>query len=96
MEDKNTCPLCDRPFGQAVEMHHLIPKSRGGKEMVALHPICHRQIHALFNEKELAKSFATIDTLRGHDEIKSFVNWLQGKPADFYRRTARKSGRKRR
>jgi len=77
-------------------MHHLIPKSRGGRETVGLHPICHRKIHALFNEKELARSFATIEALRQQEEIKRFVAWLKGKPADFYRRTetsGRKKGR---
>ncbi|NVJ69893.1 MAG: HNH endonuclease [Alphaproteobacteria bacterium] len=96
MEQKNTCSLCDRPLGQAVEMHHLIPKSQGGREVIALHPICHRKIHALFNEKELARRFSTIEALRQTEEIKRFIAWLEGKPADFYRRTEPKGGKRRR
>ncbi|MFC4348972.1 HNH endonuclease [Kordiimonas lipolytica] len=96
MEEKNTCPLCDRPLGQAVEMHHLIPKSQGGRETIPLHPICHRKIHALFNEKELAKRFSTIEALRQSEEISLFIEWLKGKPADFYRKTKPKGGKRRR
>lgn len=74
-------------------MHHLIPKSQGGKETIPLHPICHRKIHALFNEKELARRFQTIEALRANEDIQSFVTWIKGKPPDFYRRTAPKGGR---
>ncbi|WP_417455811.1 HNH endonuclease [Kordiimonas sp.] len=93
MEKKITCVLCGREIGKAVEMHHLIPKSEGGRVTVPLHPICHRKVHALFNEKELAKHYATIEALRSVEEIRRFVAWLRGKPPDFYRRTEPKGGR---
>ncbi|TNE62234.1 MAG: HNH endonuclease [Alphaproteobacteria bacterium] len=96
MTDKNTCALCDRRLGERIEMHHLIPKSEGGRDVVALHPICHRKIHALFNEKELARRYATIGALRETEEIRHFVAWLRGKPPDFHRRTEPTGGRKRR
>ena len=95
MEKKITCALCGREFGKNVEMHHLIPKSQGGRETIPLHPICHRKIHALFNEKQLAKHFASITALRKNEDIKRFVAWLRGKPPDFHRRTAPKGGRRR-
>ncbi len=96
MEKKDTCPLCDRPFGKDVQMHHLIPKSQGGKETIPLHPICHRKLHALFNEKELARNYATVEALRDQIEIKRFTAWLRGKPPDFYRKTAPQGGKRRR
>ena len=49
------CPICDRPIPDSQkDAHHLIPKSKGGKTTEYLHRICHRQIHALFTETELA------------------------------------------
>jgi hypothetical protein len=42
------CWLCRRPLGRWVERHHPVPRSRGGRETVPLHPICHRAIHANF------------------------------------------------
>ncbi len=82
------CALCERPLGQKVEMHHLIPKSMGGRAVVPLHPICHRMIHKTFRERELARSFASINALRSHPDIGQFLRWVANKPADFYRRTA--------
>lgn len=57
-----SCQLC----GRAVEVltaHHLYPKSQGrrtGRKIAELPTVrvcraCHRQIHALFSNKELAR-----------------------------------------
>ncbi len=83
------CALCRRDLGNKIEMHHLVPKSKGGKETVPLHPICHRKIHATFKETTLARNFATIDCLRNDKEIMRFIKWLDGKPPDFFKRTGR-------
>ncbi len=87
------CPLCDRniPKTQA-DAHHLIPKSHRGTETVLLHRICHRQIHALFTETELARQFNTVDKLKSHEEVSRFVQWVKQKPDDFFERS-RKSHR---
>lgn len=77
------CPLCNRPFGRTKGSHHLIPKSRKGKETVAIHVLCHRQIHALFTEKELERSYNTIEKLRAHPEIQKFITWVSNKDPDF-------------
>lgn len=79
------CPLCDRPLGERREKHHLVPRLKGGRETVTLHPICHRKIHSLFSESVLARQYATISALKAHPDIESFVQWLDGKPADFYK-----------
>ncbi len=94
-QQKNTlaCPLCGRliPVGQR-DAHHLLPKSRGGVETVALHRICHRQIHALLSEVELERDYQTMAALLAHPEIQRFVQWVRSKPDNFYQRT-RKSQR---
>jgi hypothetical protein len=81
------CPLCDRPLGQRRERHHLVPRLKGGRETVLLHPICHRKIHSLFREAQLARSYASIAALRADPEIGRFIAWLRGKPADFHAST---------
>jgi hypothetical protein len=79
-----TCPLCGRPLGAKIEAHHLTPKSRGGRETVALHPICHRKIHTSFSEAELERLCPTVEALRAHQEIAHFVRWVARKEPDFY------------
>ena len=49
-----------------------------------MHRICHRQIHALFTEAELAKRYCTAAALLGHPEVQTFVEWVKTKPNDFY------------
>lgn len=87
------CPICDRPIPTSQrDAHHLIPKSKGGKTTEFLHRICHRQIHALFTETELANQFNHAQALQEHPEMQRFIRWVKTKPNTFYERT-RKSAR---
>lgn len=93
IDDDPVCPLCGRPIPPAQrDAHHLVPKSRGGRATEFLHRICHRQIHALFTETELARDYATVEALLAHPEIARFVAWVRNKPPAFIERT-RKSQR---
>lgn len=87
------CPLCERtiPLLQR-DAHHLVPKSHKGTQTVVLHRICHRQIHALFTETELAREFNHIEALKRHEEMTRFINWVKDKPDNFFERS-RKSQR---
>lgn len=78
------CALCDRSIPPALrDAHHLIPKSRGGVVTVLMHRACHKQIHALFTETELARHYPTAQALRTHPELAKFIRWVQDKPSDF-------------
>ncbi len=82
------CWLCGRELGRVMEWHHPVPKSRGGRVVVPLHPICHRTLHATFANAELARTGADADRLRSDPVIAKFVQWVAGKPPDFHARTA--------
>lgn len=85
------CPLCGRPLTEGTyNDHHLVPKSKKGKQTVRLHRLCHATIHATFTEKELAQRFNTIEALREHQAIAKFITWVAGKPAEFHVRTRRR------
>lgn len=91
--EPEVCPLCGREIPPAVrDLHHLVPKLKGGKVTQSLHRICHRQIHALFTESELAQHYSTIEALLAHPDMQTFVKWVKTKPNDFMDRT-RKSKR---
>lgn len=85
-----TCWLCERELGDRVEWHHPVPKSRGGRAVVPLHPICHRMIHATLTNAELARSHQQPEALRAHPAIARFVAWVADKPPDFHAPTRRK------
>lgn len=89
-ENGLACWLCDRPLGRRVEWHHPVPRSRGGRDTVPLHPICHRAIHAHFTNAQLARMPASASVLLETEGIRRFVAWVSGKPADFHAPTARR------
>ena len=65
-------------------MHHVLPRSEGGRETVPLHPICHRTIHASASNAELARLYPTLEALREREDIRRFVTWIADKPPDFH------------
>lgn len=81
------CPLCDRPIPPDVpqSVHHLIPKLKGGKggEVVLMHHICHREVHATLSEAELARQFNTPEALRAHPRLAKFAAWIARRPPGF-------------
>jgi hypothetical protein len=89
-QETMTCWLCGRPLGRKVEWHHPVPKSRGGRDTVPLHPICHRTIHATMTNAELARLPPEGEVLRKVEDIARFVRWVAGKPPDFHAPTKRK------
>ena len=89
-DDPLTCWLCERSLGRKVEWHHAVPKSRGGRETVPVHPICHRTLHATFANAELARRGHDPLVLRQEPAIATFVRWIADKPPDFHARTAKR------
>lgn len=82
------CPLCKRELvdGPSVNEHHMIPRSRRGRETVRMHRICHNKIHSVFSEKELARYYHTAERLLENEEIRRFVEWVQKKDPAYYDR----------
>lgn len=89
MADAVACWLCGRDLGVRVEWHHPVPKSRGGRRTVAVHPICHRTLHAHLTNAELARVGEDLAALHRHPALARFLGWIADKPADFHVPTAR-------
>ena len=90
--DTPTCPICSRTLGKInTSKHHLIPKSRGGKdsELIEIHNICHQKIHSVFTLKELRDHYNSVEELISHEEISKFIKWVSKKAPEFYQRNAR-------
>ena len=83
------CELCGRE--NVLTFHHLIPvclhknkwfkKNFSREEMARGINVfkydCHREIHNVFSEKELGRSFYTLDKLLRHPKIKKYVKYIQ-------------------
>lgn len=83
------CELCGREIVDGYESnHHLIPKANGGSHepTAVLHSVCHKQIHALFTNKELCV-YNTISKLKDHRDVRRFIKWVGKKPINFDSKT---------
>jgi len=80
--DLTTCDLCKREAIKLTE-HHLIPREMGGKnsQTVLLCTTCHKQIHALFTNKELAFYLNTIERLKEDEKVMKYLNWVERQPS---------------
>lgn len=81
------CALCGRDIPPEVpqSQHHLIPRLKGGKggETILIHHICHKEIHAVLSEAELARVYNTPQSLRGHPRLAKFFAWVAKRPPEF-------------
>ena len=82
--ENETCWICARALGPRVEWHHPVPRSRGGRETVPVHPICHATMHRAFTNTELAAVGRDVDALRRNERIARFLLWIAGKPPQFH------------
>ncbi|UOR08700.1 HNH endonuclease [Qipengyuania flava] len=79
-----SCWPCERPLGRRVQQHHPVPKAKKGREIVPVHPICHRAIHANFTNAQLARIGADRGVLLADGALARFVEWVADKPPDFH------------
>ena len=83
------CSICARPLlkGPSIDKHHFLPKSEGGGPEHALwvHRICHKQVHALFTAKELARDpeLQRPSALAAHPDFEGFIAWIRKQPPEF-------------
>jgi hypothetical protein len=83
-EGGDRCWLCARALGSRVEYHHTVPKSRGGRERVPVHAICHRTLHKTFSNAELRLFGSSVATIRADPRIGRFLAWISTKEPDFH------------
>ncbi|MHA0328612.1 hypothetical protein [Sphingomonas melonis] len=77
------CWLCGRPTGNTIVWHHPVPKSRGGRDVVPMHPICQQTLTANFTNSELQRHGMNVAGLLDHPNVRKFVDWVAKKDPDF-------------
>lgn len=70
------CPLCQRPNYHPTD-HHLVPKSLGGKETKTVCRDCHKAVHSLFTNKQLASVYNTAKELFAHEGFRKMIAFLR-------------------
>ena len=88
--DTATCELCRRQVPRRlITQHHVKPKSEGGKHAhkTPLCKPCHKQVHATFSNKELARLYADLEALRNAEPLQPFLKWIARQKPDRNFRT---------
>src|SRR5215218_281736 len=90
-----TCQLCERDVPrEMITLHHLKPKEKGGKaeDRTPLCRPCHKQLHAVYSNADLAKSYADLPSLRSATELQGFLKWIKKQQPHRTFRTAMSEG----
>jgi hypothetical protein len=84
------CWLCGRPAGKTIVWHHPVPKSRGGRDVVPMHPVCQQTLIANFTNSELQRFGTDVEALLANPNVRKFVGWVANKDPNFTATTAKK------
>lgn len=85
LTNKYICELCNREVSKVTE-HHLTPRECGGKDMdtAMLCIPCHKQIHALYTNTELAIRLNSIPRLRDDEKISKYLRFIEKQHGDSF------------
>ncbi|MER3434260.1 MAG: hypothetical protein C4288_12735 [Leptolyngbya sp. ERB_1_1] len=81
------CQLCDHTVPALTE-HHLIPRQQTKRkkldpgETIDICPACHRQIHVLFDNRQLTQELNTVEQLKSHPAMAKFLAWVRKQNPD--------------
>ncbi|MDZ8185754.1 MAG: HNH endonuclease [Nostoc sp. ChiSLP02] len=76
------CELCRREM-ESLTVHHLVPRQNTKRKKQDPGPTvnicspCHRQIHALFDNKLLARELNTLEKLTNEPQMQKFLAWVR-------------------
>ena len=90
------CDLCGRAVpARLITQHHLTPKQKGGTHLdkVPMCKPCHKQVHATFNNAQLARELADLSRLRAAPQLQPFLKWIRKQRPDRNFRTAMSNDR---
>ena len=94
-----TFSLCERQVPPSlITLHHLVPKERGGKaeHRTPMCKPCHKQLHAIFTNRELEQRYASLEALWSAEPLQAFLRWIRKQQAGRTFRTVMAAGRSKR
>ncbi|GGG36145.1 hypothetical protein GCM10011378_10560 [Hymenobacter glacieicola] len=70
--------MCQREV-QHTSRHHLVPREEGGRHgpTVELCQPCHSTVHLLLTNRDLARRYNTVESLRSAEELQKYLYWVR-------------------
>ncbi len=85
------CAFCHRLV--PTRGHHVVPRCKGGREIVPTCQSCEDFIHKTWTHNQLRDDFNTVDRIRAHERFQKFLKWLLKQPAETSFRSRRNRSR---
>ncbi len=89
------CSFCQRKVPTCG--HHVVPRCKGGIEIVPTCHSCEDFIHKTWSHNQLRDTFNTVELILGDERFKKFLRWLHKQRETIVfrsdRNRARKAGR---
>ncbi|WP_188556760.1 HNH endonuclease [Hymenobacter glacieicola] len=78
LANETRCGLCQREV-QHTSRHHLVPREEGGRHgpTVELCQPCHSTVHLLLTNRDLARRYNTVESLRSAEELQKYLYWVR-------------------
>jgi hypothetical protein len=74
----DTCIFCRLPA--PTREHHIIPRSKGGKETVPACETCENFIHKTWTHNELRDIYNTVEAILEDEKFQKFLKWRRKQP----------------
>lgn len=75
----NICVFCQ--MKTSVRQHHLIPRSKGGKETVSTCSTCESYIHKTWSHNQLRDTYNSVEVILSDKGFQKFLKWRRKQPA---------------
>src|SRR5215470_14307209 len=69
-----SCVFCKRQV--PTRGHHVVPRCKGGTEIVPTCHSCEDFIHKTWSHNELRDTFSTVETILADARFQKFLKWL--------------------
>lgn len=75
----NKCEFCG--ITTVTRGHHVIPKSKGGKEIVPTCETCESYIHKTWSHNQLRDTYNNVEAILADEGFQRFLKWRRKQPA---------------
>jgi 5-methylcytosine-specific restriction protein A len=79
MKEETQCEFCG--LITLTRGHHVVPKSKGGKETVQACETCESYIHRTWSHNQLRDVFNSLESILSDEGFQKFLKWRRKQPA---------------
>ncbi len=74
----NICELCK--MFVPIRRHHLVPRSKNGKETIDCCFTCENYLHKTFTNNQLRDIYNSVDAILADEGFQKFLKWRRKQP----------------